>query len=117
MSCSKTINIAELVPNRLFKALGDPNRVALLAMLAECRRPCSVSELSTCCPIDMSTASRHLSTLRDAGILLAEKQGKQVFYAVNARPLAGIFRRLADALEACCPSEDDPQKECCDEQK
>ena len=117
MSCDSTLSIADLVPTRLFKALGDPNRVALLAMLAQCRRPCSVSELSTCCPIDMSTASRHLATLRDAGVLVAEKQGKQVFYAVNTHSLAGILRRLADALEACCPFGDDPQKECCDEQE
>ena len=104
MSRDKTSNNADLVPSKLFKALGDPNRVALLAMLAQCRRPCSVSELSTCCPIDLSTASRHLATLRDAGVLAAEKRGKQVFYAVNANSLAGILRRLADALEACCPS-------------
>jgi ArsR family transcriptional regulator, arsenate/arsenite/antimonite-responsive transcriptional repressor len=108
--------IAELVPSRLFKALGDPNRVALLAMLADCRRPCSVSELSTCCPIDLSTASRHLSALRDAGALSSERRGKQVFYAVNAKSLAGTLRRLADALEECCSCGCD-NKECCDEQE
>ena len=113
MSGSDTLKgIAELVPSRLFKALADPNRVALLAMLAECRRPCSVSELSTCCPIDLSTASRHLSALRDAGALSSEKRGKQVFYAVNAMSLAGTLRRLADALERCCPCEGDDE-ECC----
>ncbi len=105
MTCKTTQSISELIPTRLFKALGDPNRVSLLAMLAECRRPCSVSELSTCCPVDLSTASRHLAVLRDAGAVTSKKQGKQVFYAVNCGKLAGMLRQLADALDTCCPPE------------
>ena len=39
---------AQLDP-ALFKALGDPTRVSLLACIAKCGRGCSVSEVAECC--------------------------------------------------------------------
>jgi len=86
----------------LFRALADGNRLALLMQLARCNHPCSVSELATCCPIDLSTVSRHLAVLRQAGLLAAEKRGKHVYYRVLTRRLADVLRGIADALEACC---------------
>ncbi len=91
---------------RFFKALCDPNRIALLARLARCGRPCSVGEMSSCCPVDMSVISRHLALLRDAGIIKAEKHGKEVYYTVLCSQLVGTLRTMADAIEACCGTED-----------
>lgn len=90
----------ELAP--LFRALSDPNRLALLARLAECGRPCSVGELSACCPVDLSTVSRHLAVLREAGVLAAERRGKHIYYSVLAGRLAQALRRVADLIERCC---------------
>ena len=87
----------------LFKALSDPNRIALLVALAESRREQTVSEIAKTCSVDLSVVSRHLKTLRDAGVLQAEKRGKQVFYSVRISGLVIALRGLADALEACCP--------------
>jgi DNA-binding transcriptional ArsR family regulator len=53
--------------------------------------------------VDLSVVSRHLRTLREAGVVDARKQGKEVFYRVRFDALIGILRNLADALEACCP--------------
>lgn len=89
---------------RLFKALCDPSRLAILARLAEACAPCTVSEIAKCCPINLSVVSRHLAQLRDAGVLCAEKRGKEVRYAVRARELAETLRAIADALEHCCPA-------------
>ena len=86
-----------------FKALGDPNRVSILASLAEGGHEQTVTEVATCCSVDLSVVSRHLHILRDAGILQADKRGKQVYYTVRARELVGLLRNLADALERCCP--------------
>ncbi len=96
-------NVGKLLEPRFFKALGDPNRVALLSRLAKCRRPCGVSELVGCCGVDISVVSRHLAMLRDAGILRAEKRGKEVYYSVQCEEVVGTLRRIADAIEACCP--------------
>jgi len=86
----------------LFRALGDPNRVALLVRLAEIGRPCTVSEAAGCCPTDISVVSRHLAMLRDAGILKAEKRGREVYYSVRYAELVSTLRQMAEAIEGCC---------------
>ncbi len=91
-----------LLDHRFFKALCDPNRIALLIRLAECDKPCTVSEMAECCPVDISVVSRHLAILREAGILAARKQGKEVLYSVRYTELASTLRELADAIEGCC---------------
>ncbi len=101
----------DLLDPRFFKALCDSNRIALVVRLSDCREPCSVSELSACCPTNMSVVSRHLAILRDAGILKAQKKGKEVHYAVRYAQLAATLRSIADAIEVCCPSPDEAGKE------
>ena len=93
---------AFLQPKR-FKALADPNRLAILEWLAAGGRAQTVSEVSECCPVNISVVSRHLAAMREAGILEAEKQGKAVYYRVRVRDLVAWLRDLADALERCCP--------------
>lgn len=88
---------------RFFKALCDPNRLVLLARLCRCGEGFTVSQLAECCPTDVSVVSRHLATLRDAGILKAEKRGREVHYSVDCAALAATLRATADAIEVCCP--------------
>ena len=85
-----------------FKALGDPSRIALMARLATCCKEQTVSELSSCCPTDLSVVSRHLGTLRDAGIIESEKRGREVFYRLRYDELAKSLRAMAEAIEECC---------------
>lgn len=101
-------DIDRLFPTGLFRALSDANRIALLGRLATSCGPQTVSETAGCCPTDLSVVSRHLAILRDAGIIEAEKRGRQVFYSVRYGALAGALRAMADAIESCCPAESDP---------
>ncbi len=94
--------MTELMDPRFFKALCDPNRIALLVRLAACDEPCTVSQIAACCPTDLSVVSRHLAVLRDAGVLVSEKRGKEVLYTVRYSDLAGTLRAIADAIEGCC---------------
>jgi ArsR family transcriptional regulator len=91
---------------KLFKALGDPTRVAVLVRLAEARTELTVSQVAACCPTHFSVVSRHLGILRDAGIVAATKRGKEVFYKVRVHDFAQALRSLADALELCCPEDE-----------
>ena len=84
-------------------------RVGLLARLTQMPQPATVTQIASCCPIDLSVVSRHLAVLRDCGILKSEKRGKEVFYSVRYNELATTLRGMADAIEQCCP------KEVCDE--
>ncbi len=95
-----------LLAPSFFKALGDPNRVAILARLVQCCRPCSVGEIGAGSPVSLSVVSRHLAMLRAAGILEAEKNGRTVFYTVRYPQLVRTLRQLAEAIEACCPGGD-----------
>ena len=76
-------------------------------LLAESGEPTTVSEVATCCPTDLSVVSRHLAILRDAEILEASRRGREVRYRVRYGELARTLRRLADALESCCPDPPD----------
>ena len=88
---------------KLFKALSDPRRLALLIRLAESGEACTVSAIADGAGVDLSVVSRHLAILRDAGVIRCEKQGKEVRCVVQTGALASILRDLASALEACCP--------------
>ena len=91
------------IPNhRFLKAISDSTRLRILAYLAEVNKPQMVNEIATHFPIDVSVVSRHLAILRNEGILLAEKQGKEVYYSVRYEFLSSIFRSFADAIESCC---------------
>jgi ArsR family transcriptional regulator len=95
--------LAEALPLDLFKALCDPSRLAVLAELATCKPPCTVGRIAECCPTDMSVVSRHLATLRAAGVVEAHRSGKEVHYELSTSALAKTLRSIADAIEACCP--------------
>ncbi len=84
----------------LFQALCDPVRVALVARLAAEGRPLTVTEVSGCCGIHFSGVSRHLAILKRAGVVRAERRGREVHYALEAPALATTLRELADSLEA-----------------
>src|SRR5688500_11158470 len=107
--CVFTDNFNKLTS--LFKALGEPNRMAIFSQIctssASGSRQANVNEIKSCCDVDLSVVSRHLSVLKDAGVLSAEKKGKEVLYSVNGKELASLLRNLADEIEkssaACCP--------------
>ena len=103
-------NINESMDPRFFKALCDPNRIAILSKLALCCEPCSVSQITECCPVDISVVSRHLAVLRDAGIVESEKRGKEVYYSVCFKELVSTLRDIANALEACCVTGEEQAK-------
>lgn len=92
----------ELLPVKLFRALSDPTRVALLIKVLDARRPLTVGEVAAGMPVDTSVVSRHLAALRDAELLVAERRGKEVCYRMERGSVAARLRQLADALDSCC---------------
>jgi ArsR family transcriptional regulator, arsenate/arsenite/antimonite-responsive transcriptional repressor len=100
--CQAGQELVDLMPPDFFKALCEPNRLKILAELARSCRPCTVSEISRWCPVDISVVSRHLGVLKRAGVVHAERRGKEVLYSVCADTVVNTLRRLADAIEGCC---------------
>ncbi len=77
---------------RLFKVLGDENRLRILQTLEEGAR--SVSEILEKTGLQQTLASFHLRTLREAGVVTIERRGPFIFYSL-ADP------SLPNLLEAC----------------
>jgi DNA-binding transcriptional ArsR family regulator len=91
---------------RFFRALCDPTRLRILAMLIEAGEPRSVGEIAEGFPVDVSVVSRHLALLRDQGILVAQRTGKEVRYSADYGFLVSALRSFATAVAACCPPEE-----------
>jgi ArsR family transcriptional regulator, arsenate/arsenite/antimonite-responsive transcriptional repressor len=64
----------------LFKAIGHPDRLAMLEKLAE--KPWCVCDLASYLNLNKSVASKHLSLLHDIGLIEMEKKGTQVIYTL-----------------------------------
>ncbi len=101
-ACRQTYELESVA--RTFKALGDPNRLRLVFRLLGAERGQNVGQAAGCCPVDLSVVSRHLSVLREAGVITREKRGKEAVYRIDSENLPAVLRSLADALESCCQS-------------
>jgi ArsR family transcriptional regulator len=78
-----------------FKALGDPVRLQLMSMIASAEGgEACVCDLTPAFDLSGPTISHHLKTLREAGLVDAERRGSWVYY--RARP--AIMRQLAGLL-------------------
>jgi ArsR family transcriptional regulator len=80
----------------IFKALGHPTRLQIVEKLAdgeEC--VCILLEMFN---VDVSTLSRHLSVLKNAGILSDERRGKNIFYSLTCPCIVNMFECLEKTL-------------------
>ncbi|GHJ48066.1 transcriptional regulator [Catellatospora sp. TT07R-123] len=64
-------------PSQALAALLGPTRAAVLSALAV---PASTGEIATTLGLAPATASHHLTTLRDAGLVTAERTGRRLSY-------------------------------------
>ncbi|HKW10009.1 MAG TPA: autorepressor SdpR family transcription factor [Gemmatimonadaceae bacterium] len=75
-----------------FRALADPTRREILHLLRD--GPKSSGEIAEQFPTAWATISRHLGALRDAGLILSERNGQQIVYELNTT----VFQDLVDHL-------------------
>ena len=87
------------------QALSEPHRMAILSMLAEGERP--AGDFVDALPIAQPTVSKHLSVLREAGLVTVRRDAQRRLYSLNPAPLkeldmwlAGYRRFWSDRLDA-----------------
>jgi ArsR family transcriptional regulator len=80
----------------LFKLLGDPQRLTILATLARADAPVCVCDFTDALPLNQPTVSHHLKLLRDGGLVATEKRGTWVYYRLAKNAAARI--RYATSL-------------------
>lgn len=76
------------------KKLGNADRLKLLCRLSE--GECHVGQLEEECGIRQPTLSQQLGVLRRGGLILARKEGKQMFYSLAEGPAMQIMAILHD---------------------
>ena len=87
---------------RILKALAHPSRLLVVEELARGER--CVRDLASLVGADLSTVSRHLSVLREAGIVHGRKRGLQILYALRI-PCALDFLACAERVLASVAEE------------
>jgi len=84
--------------SEIFKAFADPTRLRILALLQE-------GELCVCHIVEVlgesqPKVSRHLATLRRAGLVRVRTEGRWKHYALPEK-VEGLTARLLDGVSAC----------------
>ena len=70
-------------------ALSDKTRRDILTLLKQGRK--SAGEIAEAFPVSGAAISRHLSVLKDADLIRDEREGKYIYYELNASVLEEIM--------------------------
>jgi ArsR family transcriptional regulator len=74
---------------KVFKALGHPSRLLMVEALG--RGELCVCELQELVGSDMSTISKHLSVLKEAGVVEDERRGTSIYYSLRMRCVSSFL--------------------------
>jgi ArsR family transcriptional regulator len=83
--------------NRIYKALADPTRRSVLAMLRE--RDMTAGELAAEFDLSWPTMSGHFAVLRDADLVVADRTGTSITYRLNLSVLEEALAALMDTFK------------------
>ena len=83
---------------RVIKAMAHPTRLFVVEELSAGER--CVCDLTEMVGADVSTVSKHLTTLKNAGIVSDEKRGAQVFYSLRVPCILKFFSCVEAVLQA-----------------
>ena len=84
---------------KVFIALGDEHRQRILLTFEKGER-LTVGQISAVSTLSRPAVSHHLKILRQAGVLLAEKSGKEVFLCINKDVLAESLDAVRDYVRS-----------------
>lgn len=84
----------------MLKAMAHPMRIAILSYLEDGRR-LTVTQIHELLQIEQSTTSHHLGILKDKGVLISKREGKNTFYSLKNSNL----KHIVDCISKCtdCP--------------
>ena len=86
----------------IFRQLGDPSRIRIFWLLCHCEE-CVVNIAAM---MDMSSpaVSHHLRTLRDSGLLVTRRDGKEVYYHAADTAQARLLHEMVEqVMDVACP--------------
>jgi rhodanese-related sulfurtransferase/DNA-binding transcriptional ArsR family regulator len=89
---------------RVGKALGSGKRLELLDLLAQ--GPRSVADLAAAAGLGLTTASAHLQTLKQAGLVATSREGTTIRYRLADTDVAALYAQLRTVAAARLPDVD-----------
>ncbi|OLP02259.1 ArsR family transcriptional regulator [Mycolicibacterium porcinum] len=87
------------------KALSNPSRLELLDLLSQGER--TVDSVARAAGLNLTTASAHLQTLKQAGFVATRRSGARIYYRLSGDDVAELFallRKVAEAHQAEVPA-------------
>ena len=80
--------------DKTYKALADPTRRQILALLRD--QDLTAGEIAAEFPIAWASVSHHLAALKDAGLVLAVREGQFIRYSLNTTVFQEVVQQLID---------------------
>jgi DNA-binding transcriptional ArsR family regulator len=74
----------------ILKAMSHPVRISILNALEDGNR-LSVTELHNILGIEQSTTSHHLGIMRDKGVLISRREGKNIYYSIRDEKINALL--------------------------
>ncbi len=89
----------------LFHQLGDSSRIRIFWILCHCQE--CVINLSAMVEMSSPAVSHHLKQLKNAGLVVSRREGKEVYYKAADTPKVQVLHRAIEGLMAiACPSKE-----------
>lgn len=86
----------------LGKQLGDATRIRIFWILCHCEE--CVINISAMMDMSSPAVSHHLRALRDSGLIVSRREGKEVYYRAADIPRSQLLHRIIEqVMEITCP--------------
>lgn len=90
------------IPAEMFRQLSDSTRLRLFWLL--CHGSLCVTNLSAMMGMSAPAISHHLRQLKAAGLVISQREGKEVYYCAVRTPSSQLLHDAMEALmEITCP--------------
>jgi ArsR family transcriptional regulator len=82
--------------NKFGKGIGNASRYRIIEALLKGRK--TVNELTRIVKLSQPAVSQHLKTLKECDLVIDERRGKEVFYAVNTEYTLSLLKNLVNDM-------------------
>ncbi len=83
------------------KAIASESRIKILMLFLDGQER-TVNQIAEAAGLRQPTTSEHLALMKRAGVLVSEKQGKEVYYRPDRAQIIRYLETLSRLLKSCC---------------
>lgn len=86
----------------IFRQLGDTTRIRIFFLLCYCEE--CVINISSMLDMSSPAVSHHLRPLRNSGLIVSRREGKEVYYRAADTPQSQLLHQMIEqVMEIACP--------------